>query len=115
MQKTQHILIIAALALVGCEDNDDEVSFGGADTGPIDGGGSGDGGGDGGATDAEPYGPENSWYHVMDDQIPGDLAGTGYSQGDIAHNFTMVDQFGDDVELYQFYGQVIVLDVFAEW
>ena len=25
------------------------------------------------------------------------------------------DQKGDEVELYQFYGKVVVLDLFAEW
>lgn len=61
------------------------------------------------------YGPENSWWHALEDDVPGDLAGTGYREGDIAYNFTARDQFGDEVELYQFHGQVIVLDLFAEW
>ena len=34
---------------------------------------------------------------------------------DTPYNFTLTDQFGTEVELYQFYGQVIVLDIFAEW
>lgn len=74
------------------------------------------------APDVEPeieepaqYGPENSWWHALEDEVPGDLAGTGYREGDIAYDFTVVDQFGDEVQLYQFYGQVIVLDLFAEW
>jgi peroxiredoxin len=33
----------------------------------------------------------------------------------VAPDFTLVDQHGDDVELYQFYGKIVVLDVFAEW
>ncbi len=61
------------------------------------------------------YGPDNSWWHAMESDVPADLAGTGWSNGDVANNFTLVDQFGDEVELYQFYGQVIVLDVFAYW
>ena len=61
------------------------------------------------------YGPENSWWHASLSDVPGDLEGTGYGNGDIAYNFTLNDQFGDEVELYQFYGQVIVLDVYAEW
>ena len=61
------------------------------------------------------YGPENDWWHALESDLPVDLEGTGYDEGDIAYNFQMNDQFGDDVELYQFYGQVIVLDVFAEW
>ena len=63
----------------------------------------------------EYYGPENSWWHALAQDVPSDLAGTGFRTGDVAHNFTAIDQFGDTVELYQFYGQVIVLDVFAQW
>ena len=61
------------------------------------------------------YGPENTWWHAMESDVPADLEGTGYGDGDIAYNFQMTDQFGDELELYQFYGQVIVIDVFAEW
>jgi len=46
---------------------------------------------------------------------PADLAGNGYSVGSVAYNMTMIDQHGNDVELYDYYGQVILLDVFAEW
>ncbi|MCP4922218.1 MAG: hypothetical protein GY913_35400 [Proteobacteria bacterium] len=63
----------------------------------------------------EEYGPENSWWHALAEDVPGDLEGTGFREGDIAYNFTAVDQYGDEVELYQFHGQVIVLDMFAEW
>jgi hypothetical protein len=60
------------------------------------------------------YGPYNSWYHTSISTVQ-DSGECGYNEGQQACNFTMVDQFGDDVELYQFWGQVIVLDVFAEW
>lgn len=63
----------------------------------------------------EVYGPENSWFHANLSDVPQGLSGTGYEVGDTAYNFTLQDQFGNEVELYQFYGQVIVLDVFAEW
>ena len=68
----------------------------------------------GGAGGAE-HGPENSWWHTAESALPADLVGTGSSTGDIIQDFTMSDQFGDEVELYQFYGQVIVLDLYAEW
>jgi len=85
--------------------------------------GRGGGGGSGGPDDvsdddddaATEYGPENTWWHALAADVPEDLEGTGRFAGDIAHNFTVQDQFGDDVELYQFYGKVIVLDVFAQW
>jgi thiol-disulfide isomerase/thioredoxin len=58
---------------------------------------------------------ENSWGHTDKDAIPRDLRGTGWSTGDTAYNFQLIDQHGDTVELYQFYGQVVVLDIFASW
>lgn len=61
------------------------------------------------------YGPENTWWHASNSDVPEDLEGTGYNAGDTAYNFTLNDQFGDEVELYQFFGQVILLDVYAEW
>jgi cytochrome oxidase Cu insertion factor (SCO1/SenC/PrrC family) len=61
------------------------------------------------------YGPENSWWHALESDVPADLEGTGYGEGDIAYNFQLNDQYGNEVELYQFYGQVIVIDAFAEW
>ena len=60
------------------------------------------------------YGPANNWYHTGVSTVQ-DSGECGYNEGQQACNFTMVDQNGDDVELYQFWGQVIVLDVFAEW
>jgi len=59
------------------------------------------------------YGPSNSWFHTT--TLPSGLNGYSWSNGQIAPNFTFVDQFGDAVELYQFYGKVVMLDLFAEW
>jgi peroxiredoxin len=61
------------------------------------------------------YGPNNGWPHAAAGDVPTDLAGTGWYAGDTAYNFTLKDQNGDDVELYQFYGMLVVLDVFAVW
>jgi hypothetical protein len=68
----------------------------------------------GGSESAAPYGPENSWSHATVDEVP-EVSDCGVRTGDTVCNFTMVDQFGDDVELYQFSGKVIVLDIYAEW
>ncbi len=62
-----------------------------------------------------PYGPPNSWWHADASDVPPGLAGTGWTNGSIANNFTFMDQNGDQVELYQFFGSVIVLDVFTMW
>ena len=85
-------------------------------------GGSGGGGGSGDDDDAAdddddvtPYGPENSWYHANASDVPDGLEGTGFRVGDTPYNWTFTDQHGDEVELYQFYGQTVLLDVFAEW
>lgn len=63
------------------------------------------------------YGPDNGWDVASADDVPSDLAstGSGFSVGDVIANATLVDQHGDEVELYQFYGKVLLLDVFAMW
>ena len=65
--------------------------------------------------DSGPFGPDNAWWHAESVDVPADLTGTGFSTGDIAHDFTLIDQHGDPVQFYQFYGQVVVLELFAEW
>ena len=100
------------------DDTGSEDGSGGDGGGPGgDGGDGGDGGGpggDGGDTCTE-YGPSNDWFHACEEDMPDNLFGSGLQNGQTALNFTMVDQNGDMVELYQFYGQVVVLDLFASW
>jgi cytochrome oxidase Cu insertion factor (SCO1/SenC/PrrC family) len=111
MRITPALLVTAALPLlvtVGCITKGADVDFGGGDEADT-------ASGEDGEASSAPYGPDNSWYHVDESELPADLEGTGYGVGDIANNFTVIDQNGDAVELYQFYGQVIVLDVFTEW
>jgi len=57
----------------------------------------------------------NRWFHTEDTATAVDLVGTGTGIGDVAHNARVIDQFGDQVTLYQFYGQVVVLDFAAMW
>jgi len=59
--------------------------------------------------------PANSWWQALPCSVPDDLEGSGYRTGDIAHDATLVDQHGDELDLYQFYGKVLVIDVFAQW
>ncbi|MFT6147082.1 MAG: peroxiredoxin [Myxococcota bacterium] len=66
-----------------------------------------------------PYGPENLWFHTTTEALPeayqdGSQA-SGIGVGDVVPNFTLLDQHGDEVELYQFYGQVVQLVLFAQW
>ena len=110
--------ILPAAVLVlggGCldedkDDDDDDEEVEDADT---DGGDDTDSDTDGGG-DAF-YGPDNAWPHAMASDVPDDLEGTGWYAGDTAYNFTLLDQNGDEVELYQFHGMMVVLDVFAVW
>ncbi len=59
--------------------------------------------------------PENTWWQAVPCAVPDDLEGSGYRTGDIAHDATLLDQHGDELDIYQFYGKVLVLDVFAQW
>jgi thiol-disulfide isomerase/thioredoxin len=81
--------------------------------------GAGDGAGvddpDADPTPLPEYGPENTWCHADAGDVPEDVGATGRNVGDTPANFTLIDQHGDEVELYQFWGKVVVLDVFAEW
>ena len=56
--------------------------------------------------------PENSWYSEVP---PSDLVEQGFGEGDVPPDFRMLDQYGDDVSLWQFYGQLIVIDISALW
>ena len=59
--------------------------------------------------------PENTWFQARACDVPADLEGTGYRTGKTVHNGTLTDQLGNEVELYQFYGKIIVIDVFTMW
>ncbi len=61
------------------------------------------------------FGPDNRWPHATTDEVPEGLTGTGIGVGDVIPDFTLVDQDGNEVELYQFYGRVVQLVLFAQW
>jgi thiol-disulfide isomerase/thioredoxin len=67
-------------------------------------------------TDTGPVGsweaPVNTWPVAAP---PADLVGEGFTAGDLVPDFRLVDQFGDEVSLWQFYGDVIVLDISTMW
>jgi peroxiredoxin len=46
---------------------------------------------------------------------PRRLRGAGYAVGDTAFDVTGVDQSGNQVSLYQFYGEFVLLDFTAQW
>ncbi len=55
---------------------------------------------------------ENDW---VSNTPRNDLEYTGFGLGETPPDMCMTDQFGNDVSLWQFYGQVILLDISAEW
>jgi peroxiredoxin len=56
--------------------------------------------------------PENTWTVTAP---PADLEGEGYAKGEVVPDFRLVDQHGDEVSAWQFYGNVILLDVSTIW
>ena len=46
---------------------------------------------------------------------PADLEGTGTAVGDVVDDFTLVDSYGQEVQLYSFYGNVIHVFAAADW
>jgi len=48
--------------------------------------------------------------------LPTDgIASTGYEIGEVSHNWSAEDQFGEEIELHKFYGNVIVVELAADW
>jgi thiol-disulfide isomerase/thioredoxin len=56
--------------------------------------------------------PANRW-NVSDP--PEDLVNVGFSVGQTPPDFRLLDQFGEEVSLWQFYGRVVLLDVSTMW
>ena len=56
--------------------------------------------------------PTNSW---PTSEPPSDLEGEGVGVGEVAEDFRATDQFGDEVALWQFYGNTVVLDISTMW
>ena len=46
---------------------------------------------------------------------PADLESTGTSVGDVAEDFVLQDQFGENVKLWSFFGQVVLIENAAPW
>ena len=47
--------------------------------------------------------------------IPASVSGQGWSEGQISNNWTHEDQHGQDLQLHRFYGNVVVVELAAEW
>jgi len=70
-----------------------------------------DGAGDSGE-DSQWVAPENSW---TTNSPPNSLEAEGFDEGQVPSDFRLIDQFGAEVSLWQFYGQWIVLDFSTIW
>lgn len=56
--------------------------------------------------------PVNAWPAA--ESVPA-LVGEGFAEGEVVEHWTGLDQNGQDVDLWQFYGQVWVLDISTIW
>lgn len=56
--------------------------------------------------------PSNSW---TSNAPPKGLSEEGVEEGQVPPDFRMLDQFGEEVSLWQFYGQWVVLDFSTLW
>lgn len=56
--------------------------------------------------------PENTWPLASP---PEGTVGEGYDEGQIVPDFRLVDQNDDEVSLWQFYGNVVLLDISTLW
>ncbi|MCB9758765.1 MAG: redoxin domain-containing protein [Alphaproteobacteria bacterium] len=57
--------------------------------------------------------PENTWVGV--DELPCSVKDEGFGRGEIVPELRGFDQHGDEVSIWQFYGQVVVLDISTMW
>jgi hypothetical protein len=119
----------AAALLVGCAGNSEPVDTDGDDlvdqfeaaigTDPEDADTDGDG-----FTDGEEY--LNYFDPLEEDDFPRegdyprqarprDLDGEGTEVGDVLDDFIRVDQYNEEISLHEFYGNVVVIGIGAEW
>jgi hypothetical protein len=63
-------------------------------------------------TDAEDHPYKNGWQI---DACRHDITATGESEGEVADDFALVDQFGETVHLHDFCNQVVYMVFAAFW
>lgn len=69
---------------------------------------------DGGLVELSDYAaPENSW--PMGEAPPASLAAEGFASGQVPPDMRLMDQHGDEVSLWQFYGMVVAIDFSTIW
>ena len=55
------------------------------------------------------------WPDFSDEAEAAGLAGDAYAIGEVVPDVMAIDQYGNEVSLYQFYGMVVLLDFSAGW
>ncbi len=55
------------------------------------------------------------WPDFSDEAAAAGVSGTGWAIGDVIPDFPLLDHHGGELDLYQYYGFVILLDVSAGW
>ncbi|MBA2321180.1 MAG: redoxin domain-containing protein [Deltaproteobacteria bacterium] len=58
--------------------------------------------------------PENTWSADADGP-PDGLVGEGFGVGEVLPDVRLLDQHGDEVSIWQFYGDLLVLDISTMW
>jgi hypothetical protein len=69
--------------------------------------------GDGTGSGADWEAPSNSWPAV--EAVPADLVAEGFTEGLTFPDIRLMDQHGDIVSVWQFYGMVIAVDISTMW
>ena len=70
----------------------------------------------GGSNPLEVYSwPSGVWPNRQAAADADGVVGTGWEKDQIAPNSDLIDQFGETISLYQFYGYVVVISVGAVW
>ncbi len=47
--------------------------------------------------------------------LPDDVGGQGWSEGQVSMDWSGTDRFGQEISLHRFYGNVVLVDIAAEW
>ena len=55
------------------------------------------------------------WPDFSDEAAAAGVSGSSVGMGQVFPDFAMVDQFGNPVDLYQFYGMAVLIDFAAGW
>jgi len=104
----------------GLSDGEEVLTIG---SDPLEADSDGDGYDDSAEVDAnsDPVDPfnwpsgEGNWPDFTDEAAANGVVGTGWALEDVMPDFEVTDQFDQGLQLYQYYGFVVLLDLSAGW